>query len=60
MNSSENKNLILAMSLMLSVWLGFSILFPPVKQEQKTQTEPPPASQAVVETTEPAMTPEPA
>ena len=60
MNSSENKNLILAMSLMLAVWLGFSILFPPVKQEQKTQTEPPPGSQAVVETTEPAMTPEPA
>jgi len=60
MNSSENKNLILAMSLMLAVWLGFSILFPPVKQEQKTQPDPAPASQAVVETTERAITPEPA
>ncbi len=60
MNSSENKNLILAMSLMLAVWLGFSILFPPVKQEQKTQPDPAPASQAVVETTERTITPEPA
>lgn len=33
MNSSENKNLILAMSLMLAVWLGFTILFPPQKKE---------------------------
>jgi YidC/Oxa1 family membrane protein insertase len=32
MNSSENKNLVLAMVLMLAVWLGFSILFPPNKQ----------------------------
>ena len=60
MNSSENKNLILAMSLMLAVWLGFSILFPPVKQEQKTQAEPAPASQTAVETAEPTSTPEPA
>jgi YidC/Oxa1 family membrane protein insertase len=33
MNSSENKNLVLAMVLMLAVWLGFSIFFPPNKQE---------------------------
>ncbi len=59
MNSSENKNLILAMSLMLAVWLGFSILFPPVKQEQKTQPEPAPASQAADETANPTITPEP-
>ena len=48
------------MSLMLAVWLGFSILFPPVKQEQNTQPEPAPASPAVVETAEPTTTPEPA
>ncbi|MEN8687008.1 MAG: membrane protein insertase YidC [Desulfuromonadales bacterium] len=60
MNSSENKNLILAMSLMLAVWLGFSILFPPVKQEQKAPTEPIPADQAAVETAAPTITPEPA
>lgn len=35
MNSSDNKNLILAMSLMLAVWLGFSILFPAKKQDQQ-------------------------
>ena len=57
MNSSENKNLVLAMVLMLAVWLGFSILFPPAKQTQppvenatpqsvvsaESQQEPPPA-----------------
>lgn len=43
MNSSENKNLILAMSLMLAVWLGFSFFFPPAKQEQL----PPPAVETV-------------
>jgi YidC/Oxa1 family membrane protein insertase len=41
MNSSENKNLILAMTLMLAVWLGFSLLFPPDRQEQQT----PPATE---------------
>ncbi|MBW2475599.1 MAG: membrane protein insertase YidC [Deltaproteobacteria bacterium] len=60
MNSSENKNLILAMSLMLAVWLGFSILFPPVKQEQVTPTEPPAADQATAETAAPTITPGPA
>ncbi len=35
MNSSENKNLVLAMVLMLAVWLGFSILFPPTKPDQQ-------------------------
>ena len=48
------------MSLMLAVWLGFSILFPPVKQEQKAPTEPIPADQAAVETAAPTITPEPA
>ncbi len=38
MNTSENKNLILALVLMLAVWLGFSILFPPTKQEQPQQS----------------------
>ena len=33
MNSNENKNLIVAMVLMLAVWLGFSILFPPAPKE---------------------------
>ena len=60
MNSSENKNLILAMSLMLAVWLGFSILFPPVKQDQKAQPEPAAAGQAAVQTSTPVVTPEPA
>ena len=35
MNASENKNLILAMVLMLAVWLGFSFLFPPVPKDQQ-------------------------
>lgn len=34
MNSSENKNLVLAMVLMLVVWLGFSFFFPPTPKEQ--------------------------
>ena len=34
MNSSENKNLVLAMVLMLAVWLGFSFFFPPTPKEQ--------------------------
>ena len=34
MNSSENKNLVLAMVLMLAVWLGFSFFFPPATKEQ--------------------------
>jgi len=59
MNSSENKNLILAMSLMLAVWLGFSILFPPVKQEQKAQPIPEPTAQVSVEENEKPVAPEP-
>jgi YidC/Oxa1 family membrane protein insertase len=58
MNSSENKNLILAMSLMLAVWLGFSILFPPVKQEQQAQPKPAPAGQVAVEPVDRPVTPE--
>ena len=34
MNSSENKNLILALVLMLAVWLGFSVLFPNTRPGQ--------------------------
>ncbi len=34
MNSSENKNLVLAMVLMLAVWLGFSFFFPPTAKKQ--------------------------
>ncbi|MCK4508363.1 MAG: membrane protein insertase YidC [Desulfuromonadales bacterium] len=34
MNSSENKNLVLAMVLMLAVWLGFSFFFPPTPKDQ--------------------------
>lgn len=33
MNSSENKNLVIAMLLMLAVWLGFSFFFPPAPKE---------------------------
>ncbi len=36
MNSAENKNLVLAMVLMLAVWLGFSFFFPPTPREQVT------------------------
>jgi YidC/Oxa1 family membrane protein insertase len=39
MNSSENKNLILAMVLMLAVWLGFSFFFPPAQKTQQQSTE---------------------
>ena len=59
MNSSENKNLILAMSLMLAVWLGFSILFPPAKQEQQAQPVPEPAKQVAAEKMEQPVTPQP-
>lgn len=38
MNSSENKNLVLAMVLMLGVWLGFSYFFPPVQPDQQLPT----------------------
>lgn len=39
MNSAENKNLVLAMVLMLAVWLGFSIIFPPQKKQQQDLNE---------------------
>ncbi|MBE0574684.1 MAG: membrane protein insertase YidC [Desulfuromonadales bacterium] len=39
MNSSENKNLVLAMVLMLAVWLGFSFLFPPEPKNQQQMVE---------------------
>ena len=35
MNSTENKNLVLAMVLMLAVWLGFSFFFPPANKNQQ-------------------------
>ncbi|TNF50646.1 MAG: membrane protein insertase YidC [Deltaproteobacteria bacterium] len=52
MNSAENKNLVLAMVLMLAVWLGFSIFFPPQKEQQPeiVQTTPVAVSQAKEET----------
>lgn len=37
MNSTENKNLVLAMVLMLAVWLGFSFFFPPQKGKQQAE-----------------------
>ena len=48
MNSAENKNLVLAMVLMLAVWLGFSFFFPPQKEQQaeSVQTTPVAASPA--------------
>jgi YidC/Oxa1 family membrane protein insertase len=47
MNSAENKNLVLAMVLMLAVWLGFSFFFPPQKEQpESVQTTPVAASQA--------------
>ena len=52
MNSAENKNLVLAMVLMLAVWLGFSFFFPPQKEQQPegVQITPVAASQAKEET----------
>ena len=52
MNSAENKNLVLAMVLMLAVWLGFSFFFPPQKEQplEKVQAAPVVASQAQEET----------
>ena len=35
MNSGENKNLILAMVLMLVVWMGFTVFFPPAEKSQQ-------------------------
>jgi len=39
MNSGENKNLVLAMVLMLVVWLGFSFFFPPTNNDQQQPVE---------------------
>lgn len=39
MNSAENKNLIIAMVLMLAVWLGFSYFFPPAPKVQQQTVE---------------------
>jgi YidC/Oxa1 family membrane protein insertase len=52
MNTAENKNLVLAMVLMLAVWLGFSFFFPPQKEQQpeSVQSTPVVASQAQEET----------
>jgi YidC/Oxa1 family membrane protein insertase len=52
MNTAENKNLVLAMVLMLAVWLGFSFFFPPQKEQQPESVQSPPAvaSQAQEET----------
>lgn len=47
MNTSENKNLVVAMVLMLAVWLGFSFFFPPTRPEQQTP--------AVTESGQPAV-----
>ncbi len=53
MNSSENKNLVLAMVLMLAVWLGFSIFFPSKKEQQPQEaTKPAVVSTEVVETSQ--------
>ena len=52
MNTAENKNLVLAMVLMLAVWLGFSFFFPPQKEQQpeSVQSAPVVTSQAQEET----------
>lgn len=39
MNSGENKNLILAMVLMLVVWMGFTMFFPPAQKNQQQSLE---------------------
>ncbi len=39
MNANENKNLIIALVLMLAVWLGFSVLFPPQQPPQTAVNE---------------------
>ncbi|MBW2452064.1 MAG: membrane protein insertase YidC [Deltaproteobacteria bacterium] len=41
MNANENKNLIVALLLMLAVWFGFSLLFPPEPQPDKTAANAP-------------------
>ena len=48
MNSSENKNLILAMVLMLAVWLGFSFFFPSTPKNQNPAVESSAAKSVVV------------
>jgi len=52
MNTAENKNLVLAMVLMLAVWLGFSFFFPPQNEQQpeSVQSTPVVASQVQEET----------
>lgn len=48
MNTAENKNLVIAMVLMLVVWMGFSYFFPPVQKVQPQPAEPKPQLSAPV------------
>jgi YidC/Oxa1 family membrane protein insertase len=57
MNANENKNLIIALVLMLAVWFGFSVLFPPQPKPEAEQQ----AAQLPVQTqgTEPQVPEQP-
>lgn len=48
MNFSENKNLLLAMVLMLAVWIGFTVFFPPAQKGQQQRVENQTETQVVV------------
>jgi YidC/Oxa1 family membrane protein insertase len=58
MNSGENKNLILAMVLMLVVWMGFTIFFPPAQKDQQQPVEKEKSTQVVATEAQEQITPD--
>ncbi len=58
MNSGENKNLVLAMVLMLVVWMGFSFFFPPTQKDQQQPVDNEKVQQVIVTETEERIVPE--
>jgi len=58
MNTGENKNLILAMVLMLVVWMGFTIFFPPAQKDHQQPVENEKSKQVVATETEKQVAPD--
>ncbi len=58
MNSGENKNLLLAMVLMLVVWMGFTVFFPPTQKDRQQPVDNEKVQQVVTTETEKQVAPE--
>jgi YidC/Oxa1 family membrane protein insertase len=58
MNSGENKNLLLAMVLMLVVWMGFTVFFPPAQKDRQQPVDNEKVQQVVTTETEKQVAPE--